>query len=498
MGVSSTSVNGDDYGMHSTAISHHNTIELENLLLPSNSRKDTHEFSDEVLSNTDLIKDVDWNGHTVKTFPLNYQTVPLVKLQVMACLTMFIVFGMNDQVLGALLPTLMDYYNITQVEISNVFIVQLCGYVVASLLNEKLNRNFGMRGGMFLAAGLCLVFFTVLATGPSSFYTCMLCCLPLGLGIGILDSTGNVLMGSLLVHKNELMGIMHGLYGAAAMITPPLVSYFVKWGHWPLFFLIPLFWSIVGMIIILPAFKHETASKYDYVCTMENKEHEDGTGESDVELTTGSAEGSPGFFTLLKNPAVFFYALYLFLYLGAEITTGSWFFTYLLKTKSNNRMAMSYIAASFWTGLTVGRLCLGFVTERFFENEYRASKAYGFLTLFSYTLFVLVGLIDSDSVSYFVVLFLVVFCCGVFIGPLFPNASIVALQVLPKRLHVSGVGVAVAVGGCGGAAFPYLTGIVAHSIGIQYMPLLCWVVVAMFTLEWSLYPKFIKGHPECF
>lgn len=306
MGVSSTSVNGDDYGMHSTAISHHNTIELENLLLPSNSRKDTHEFSDEVLSNTDLIKDVDWNGHTVKTFPLNYQTVPLVKLQVMACLTMFIVFGMNDQVLGALLPTLMDYYNITQVEISNVFIVQLCGYVVASLLNEKLNRNFGMRGGMFLAAGLCLVFFTVLATGPSSFYTCMLCCLPLGLGIGILDSTGNVLMGSLLVHKNELMGIMHGLYGAAAMITPPLVSYFVKWGHWPLFFLIPLFWSIVGMIIILPAFKHETASKYDYVCTMENKEHEDGTGESDVELTTGSAEGSPGFFTLLKNPASFF------------------------------------------------------------------------------------------------------------------------------------------------------------------------------------------------
>ena len=124
-----------------------------------------------------------------------------------------------------------------------------------------------------------------------------------------------------------------------------------------------------------------------------------------------------------------------------RITTGSWFFTYLLKTKSNNRMAMSYIAASFWTGLTVGRLCLGFVTERFFENEYRASKAYGFLTLFSYTLFVLVGLIDSDSVSYFVVLFLVVFCCGVFIGPLFPNASIVALQVLPKRLHVSGVGV---------------------------------------------------------
>lgn len=130
-------------------------------------------------------------------------------------------------------------------------------------------------------------------------------------------------------------------------------------------FLIPLFCSIVGIFIILPAFRHETANKYDYLCSMENKEHEDDTIGPDVELTTGSAEASPGFFTLLRNPGIFFYALYLFLYLGAEITTGSWFFTYLLKTKSDNKMAMSYIAASFWTGLTVGRLCLGFVTERF-------------------------------------------------------------------------------------------------------------------------------------
>lgn len=305
-------------------------------------------------------------------------------------------------------------------------------------------------------------------------------------------------MGSLLVHKNELMGIMHGLYGAAAMVTPPLVSYFVEWGHWSLFFLIPLFFSIIGMIVIFPAFKFETASKYDYLCSVENKESNNDVEEAGDNSLMESTKASPGFFELLRNPAIFLYSLYLFLYLGAEITTGSWFFSYLLETKSSNKVAMSYIAASFWTGLTVGRLCLGFVTERFFENEYKASKAYAFLTLSSYTLFVLVGLINSSSVFYFVVLFFVVFCCGTFIGPLFPNASIVALQVLPKRLHVSGVGVAVAVGGCGGAAIPYLAGVIAHTVGIQYIPLLCWIMVALFTLEWTLYPKFIKGHEEYF
>ncbi|CAI4050751.1 Bsc6p SKDI_15G0240 [Saccharomyces kudriavzevii IFO 1802] len=497
MDASSIALGGDDYGMHTTEISHHNTIELKNLLSPSESREDPQD-SDGLPSNSSIIKEIEWNGEMVKTYPLNYQTVPLVKLQVMACLIMFIVFGMNDQTVGALLPTLIEYYHITQVDVSNVFIVQLCGYVMASLSNERLNKHFGMRGGMLLAATLCIVFLIVLASAPSNFYVCMFCGLPLGLGIGILDSTGNVLMGSLLVHKNELMGIMHGLYGAAAMVTPPLVSHFVEWGHWSLFFLIPLFFSIIGMIIIFPAFKFETANKYDYICSMENKENSNDIEDASVDLPMESPGASPGFFTLLRNPAISLYSLYLFLYLGAEITTGSWFFSYLLQTKSSNKVAMSYIAASFWTGLTVGRLCLGFVTERFFENEYKASKAYAFLTLSSYTLFVLVGLIDSDSSFYFFVLFLVVFSCGTFIGPLFPNASIVALQVLPKRLHVSGVGVAVAVGGCGGAAIPYLAGVIAHTVGIQYIPLLCWIMVALFTLEWTLYPKFIKGHAEFF
>ena len=497
MDASSVPPKVDDYGMYTTEISHHNPIELKNLLSSSDSRRNSQD-EDSLPNNTNLIKEIDWQGEKVKTYPLNYQTVPLVKLQVIACLIMFVVFGMNDQTVGALLPTLIEYYHISRVDVSNVFIVQLCGYVMASLSNERLNKHFGMRGGMLLAAGLCIVFLIILATAPSSFYVCMFCGLPLGLGIGILDSTGNVLMGSLLVHKNELMGIMHGLYGAAAMVTPPLVSYFVEWGHWSLFFLIPLFFSIIGMIVIFPAFKFETASKYDYLCSVENKESNNDVEEAGDNSLMESTKASPGFFELLRNPAIFLYSLYLFLYLGAEITTGSWFFSYLLETKSSNKVAMSYIAASFWTGLTVGRLCLGFVTERFFENEYKASKAYAFLTQSSYTLFVLVGLINSSSVLYFVVLFFVVFCCGTFIGPLFPNASIVALQVLPKRLHVSGVGVAVAVGGCGGAAIPYLAGVIAHTVGIQYIPLLCWIMVALFTLEWTLYPKFIKGHEEYF
>ena len=199
---------------------------------------------------------------------------------------------------------------------------------------------------------------------------------------------------------------------------------------------------------------------------------------------------------MLSLPPILLYALFLFAYLGAEITTGAWFYTYVLETKSSDQIKMSYVASTFWIGLTAGRLILAFVTKRVFSNEYRACRVYCAITVGFYTLYMLVGWINSDSTSYFITLSIVMFCCGFFIGPLFPSASIVAVQVLPSKLQISGVGMAVAAGGCGGAILPYAAGILTHWVGIKWIPTLCWLMVVMFSVVWMLYPKYIKGHNE--
>ena len=166
-------------------------------------------------------------------------------------------------------------------------------------------------------------------------------------------------------------------------------------------------------------------------------------------------------------------------------------FSYLLATKSDDTISMSYVTSAFWVGLTVGRFLLGFVTKRVFPSEYRASHVYGLCCVFFYTIFTLVGFINTDSQWYIGILFFVLFFCGVFIGPLFPNASIVALQVLPRKLHVSGVGLAVAIGGAGNAALPYLVGIALHITGMKWFPLMCWMLVAAFTVVWLMYPRYL-------
>ncbi|CCD26159.2 Bsc6p NDAI_0G03820 [Naumovozyma dairenensis CBS 421] len=442
------------------------------------------------------MRDVIWKDHVIKVYPLNYQKIHIVRWQIFAGLLLFLVFGLNDQTTGSLMPTLVEEYNISRVKVSTIFFLQLLGYTLASLCNEWVHRLVGTRGGVIIATSICLIFFSILVSKPSNFYLYLFCYLPLGLAVGILDSLGNVLIGNLVVHKNEFMGLMHAAYGAAAMVTPPLVSHFVGAKHWPLVFFIPLTISAIALIIVIPSFRFETAVKYDYICHEEDEVNE--MGETPLEENALDIEkvDEAKFLTMLQKPPVLLYAIFLFLYLGAEISTGSWLFTYLLETKSDNKISMSYIVASYWMGLTVGRLCLGFVSDRYFPNVYRANRVYAYLTVCWYTVFVVVGLFHSNSNFYFAVLFIVIFLCGVFIGPLFPNGSIVALQVLPRRLHISGIGIAVAVGGCGGAALPYSVGVITHIAGVEWIPFLCWAMVVLVTLVWSLYPRYIHGYDE--
>lgn len=56
---------------------------------------------------------------------------------------------------------------------------------------------------------------------------------------------------------------------------------------------------------------------------------------------------------------------------------------------------------------------------------------------------------------------------GFFLGPLFPAAVVATTKLLPKHLHVSGIGFAAAFGGSGAAVFPFVTGVIAQARGVQ-------------------------------
>ena len=467
---------------------------------------------DVALGEEEPIKKVEWNGSEVVTYPLDYQKVPMVKRQILVCFLLFAILGLNDQSTGSLLPTLVDHYKLSKIKVSNIFMLQATGYITASLLNDKVHRYSGSRGCILGAIAICFVFYSILALRPAHFAVYLSCYFPLGLALGLIDATCNILVGNLEVNKNELMGLLHGVYSGSAMLTPPIVSYFVEWGRWSLFFVISVVVAVVCGILAVPNFRYETAVKYDYIC----KAKVDADNNETLDTADGSADTADtdtGMPAQLKNRPVLLYSCFLFVYLGAEVTTGSWLFTYLLETKMNNPVRMSYIVSTFWVGLTMGRVVLGFVTGRLFRNEYRAGRVYSICTLALFCMFVAVGatgtltaepqaqaqtqyLQPTLSLAYFLSLMLIIFLSGFFIGPLFPIGSVVALQLLPKSMHVSGIGVATSLGSCGTALLPYMAGVIIQVVGMWSMPLISCLLVASFTLVWCLYPYLIKDHPE--
>lgn len=76
---------------------------------------------------------------------------------------------------------------------------------------------------------------------------------------------------------------------------------------------------------------------------------------------------------------------------------------------------------------------------------------------------------------------------GFFLGPLFPAAVVACTKLLPRHLHVSGIGFAAAFGGSGGAIFPFVTGVIAQARGVKVLqPIILSLLVAIWCVWMSL------------
>ena len=153
--------------------------------------------------------------------------------------------------------------------------------------------------------------------------------------------------------------------------------------------------------------------------------------------------------------------------------------TFMLRVRNATRYASGISSTGFWAGMTVGRAGLGFVTERF--GERLCITVY--LTL-AVVLQLLFWLVPEFIVSAIMVAFL-----GVFLGPLFPGAVMVTAKLLPKRIHVSAIGFAMAMGGTGGTVFPFIIGAIASHSGVGVLQPIILSLIAALSIIWLTFPR---------
>ena len=66
--------------------------------------------------------------------------------RVFATFYSFVILGLNDGAYGALIPYLEEYYNISYIVISLVFLSPVAGYIGSAATNNMIHMRFGRRG----------------------------------------------------------------------------------------------------------------------------------------------------------------------------------------------------------------------------------------------------------------------------------------------------------------------------------------------------------------
>ena len=151
----------------------------------------------------------------------------------------------------------------------------------------------------------------------------------------------------------------------------------------------------------------------------------------------------------------------------------------MTKVRYSSPFAAGATSTGFWAGMTVGRVGLSFLTARL--GEFRSVVLYISVALVLELLF---WLVPSLVVSAIAVAFL-----GIALGPLFATAIVLTVKLLPKELHVSSVGFATAIGGSGGAVFPFIVGAIAQSRGVKSLQPVILCLLASIAALWLVLPR---------
>lgn len=154
----------------------------------------------------------------------------------------------------------------------------------------------------------------------------------------------------------------------------------------------------------------------------------------------------------------------------------------MLKVRNASAYASGASVSGFWAGQALGRAVLGFVTERYGERV--CITIYLGLCIGLQLLF---WLVPKFIVSAVAVAFL-----GFFLGPMFPGAVMVTAKLLPKHIHVSAIGFAMAMGGTGGTVFPFAIGAIAASKGVAVLQPIVLALIVVLGLVWLSFPRIQK------
>src|SRR5947208_3080547 len=243
----------------------------------------------------------------VRVRGIDAKRLRLAQLQVGLAFSAFILIGANDGALGVLIPSMRLHYGVDKATIGLLFLFQTIGYLIAAFNSGLLVEKLGNRRFLVLGVASFLLGVGALSLMPS-YLLVLIMMLPLGFGVAIIDAGLNTYIAS-MPRNAALLNYLHAFYGTGALLGPVIASAFLamRWG-WNSVYIVWIGMSLVLLVGFQLVFKDHNISSPEDLATKP---------KSNVLVAA------------LSVPFVWVAALFMLIYVGAEVSVGSWSYSFL-------------------------------------------------------------------------------------------------------------------------------------------------------------------------
>jgi fucose permease len=183
-------------------------------------------------------------------------------------------------------------------------------------------------------------------------------------------------------------------------------------------------------------------------------------------------------------PMVIIAMLFLFFYVGSELTYGNWIYTYALTMNLADAAQAAYLTSGFWLSFTIGRAFSIFAAARLKAEQVLAGAFIGGLSVLA------LALAAPQSIN---LLWIATIGIGFFMAPVWATGYNLAGQSIKLTATISSI---IILGDSfGGVVLPWLTGLAIERFGAETMP---WLVFGNFTINGLVFLAMLyqrkKGH----
>lgn len=340
-----------------------------------------------------------------------------------AAILAILVYGMIAAMLGTILPTLSNKFQLSMDQNGNVAFSQALGMIIASVSVGPLIDNKGKKTGLLL--GLALIAASLFVLPNSSSYEMIIGSIFfLGLGGGIIVTAANALVSDISEDKRATtLNLLNLFFGLGGLLTPFIAANLLGGDTIALCYLTA---GLTAATLVL----HATTPMPPP------------SGERGFK----AAEAGQ----LLGRPTLFLLALFLFLYVACEVGVWNWLAKHLIAQGMGQSTALNILSFGFALGLLIGRV----VVSRILTKVPPATVTLGASVLMSITTYAMLQTVDPIPAA------AIVFLAGIAMAPVFPTTLAMVGDAFP-RMTATAMGIVITCGWIGLAISSKIIGSIA-------------------------------------